>query len=95
MFIDIMSSSHRYEPPKDPARAAAAKEGAGAEEEEEQTDALPDMPASKVEGTVSRQESLEQKLERLSVSLGKGQLRNQKEASSAAAQGAESLYSTF
>ena len=30
MFIDIMSSSHRYEPPKDPA-CAAAKEGAGAE----------------------------------------------------------------
>ena len=34
MFIDIMSSNHRYEPPKDPA-CAAAKEGAGAEEEEE------------------------------------------------------------
>ena len=52
------------------------------------------MPASEVEGTVCRQESLESKLERLSVSLGKGQLRNQKEGSAAAGE-AESLYSTF
>ena len=91
MFIDIMSSRHRYNPPKEPGQPAA-KEGAGAEADEEETDVLPDIPASKNEDTAFRQESLEQKLERLSVSLGKGQMRKQEEDP---AQRVESLYSTF